>query len=131
MPTAAPFLMFQGGVARQAIEFYVSLFDDGEILLAEDYGPGQPGPEGTLLRARFRVAGQEFHASDSPVTHQFEFTPSLSIWVEADSAEQQDALFAALADGGQVLMPLDGYGFSTRFGWTNDRFGVSWQVNLA
>ena len=39
-------------------------------------------------------------------------------------------MFAQLADGGQVLMPVDNYGFSQRFGWCNDRYGVSWQLNL-
>jgi uncharacterized glyoxalase superfamily protein PhnB len=46
-----------------------------------------------------------------------------------DHAELE-AAFAALADGGQVFMPLDNYGFSTRFGWLSDRYGVSWQLNL-
>ena len=39
-------------------------------------------------------------------------------------------MFGALADGGETLMPLDDYGSSRRFGWINDRFGVSWQLNL-
>lgn len=128
---ALPFLMFQGGVAREAIEFYVSLFDDGEIVSLTEYGPDGPGPEGTVVRAQFRLAGLDFFASDSFVTHDFGFTPALSIWVETESEAQLDRLFAALADGGQVLMPLDDYGFSARFGWLNDRLGVSWQLNYA
>jgi predicted 3-demethylubiquinone-9 3-methyltransferase (glyoxalase superfamily) len=128
---ACPFLMFQGGVAREAIEFYVSLFDDGEVLSLESYGSNGPGPEGTVMRAEFRIAGQTFYASDSFITHEFGFTPSYSSWIEVESQTQLDELFAALSDGGAVLMPLDGYGFSTRFGWVNDRFGVSWQLNLA
>ena len=123
--------MFQGGVAREAIEFYVSLFDDGEIVSLTAYGADGPGPEGTLMRAHFRLAGQEFFASDSFVTHDFGFTPALSIWVETESEAQLDRIFAALADGGQVLMPVDDYGFSARFGWLNDSFGVSWQFNLS
>lgn len=127
---AHPFLMFQGGVGREAIEFYTSLFDDGEILAVSAYGPEGPGPEGTLQRATFRLAGQEFLASDSFVDHAFDFTPSLSIWIQAESEEQLTGLFLALAEGGEVLMPMGDYGFSTRFGWLNDRFGVSWQLNL-
>jgi predicted 3-demethylubiquinone-9 3-methyltransferase (glyoxalase superfamily) len=128
---AYPFLMFQRGVGREAVERYVSLFEDGEIVSLQAYGPQGPGPEGTIMRAEIRLAGQTFYASDSFVTHAFDFTPSLSVWVECESAQQQDSLFAALSDGGGVLMPLDSYGFSTRFGWLNDRFGVSWQLNLA
>ena len=131
MTTATPFLMFQGGVGREALEFYVKLFDDGEILDIEFYGAGGPGPEGTIMRGSFRIAGQTFYISDSFVDHAFGFTPSLSIWIESETADAQANLVAALTDGGEVLMPLDNYGFSSRFAWANDRFGVSWQVNLA
>jgi predicted 3-demethylubiquinone-9 3-methyltransferase (glyoxalase superfamily) len=125
-----PFLMFQDGNAAQAMAFYTSLFDDGAIVDVARYGPEGPGPEGTVQVARFTLAGREFRCSDSPVRHGFDFTPSLSVWVETDSDEELDRLFAALVDGGAALMPLDHYGFSRRFGWVNDRFGVSWQLNL-
>ncbi|MDN4483689.1 VOC family protein [Demequina lignilytica] len=128
---AIPFLMFQGGVGREAVALYTSLFEDGEILDLDEYPPGGPAPEGTIMRGRFRIAGQEFYVSDSFIDHEFGFTPSLSIWIEAGSAEQQERLVEALADGGATLMPLDDYGFSSRFAWVNDRFGVSWQINLA
>ncbi|MGN6333946.1 MAG: VOC family protein [Motilibacteraceae bacterium] len=131
MPTqATPFLMFQGGVAEEAISFYTSLFEDGQVLDVTRYGPEGPGPEGTIQLARFALAGQQFLASDSFVTHGFSFTPSLSVWVETGSTEEIDRLFAALGQGGGELMPLGDYGFSPRFGWVNDRFGVSWQLNL-
>jgi predicted 3-demethylubiquinone-9 3-methyltransferase (glyoxalase superfamily) len=69
--------------------------------------------------------------SDSFVAHDFSFTPSFSVWIETESEDELERLFAALADGGSTLMPLDNYGFSRRFGWVNDRFHVSWQLNLA
>lgn len=126
----APFLMFQGGVAEQAMTFYTGLFADGRVLEVARYGPQGPGPEGTVQVARFTLAGQEFRCSDSFVTHAFDFTPSLSVWVETESEDEMERLFAALGEGGGPLMPLDDYGFSRRFGWVNDRFGVSWQLNL-
>jgi predicted 3-demethylubiquinone-9 3-methyltransferase (glyoxalase superfamily) len=126
----APFLMFQGGVAEQALTFYTSLFEDARIVDIARYGPEGPGPEGTVQLARFSLAGQEFRCSDSFVTHDFSFTPSFSVWVETEDEEELQRLFAALADGGRQLMPLDDYGFSRRFGWVNDRYGVSWQLNL-
>lgn len=111
--------------------FYTSLFDDGDIVHMARYGPEGPGPEGSVVVARFRLAGQEFLCSDSSVAHDFTFTPSLSIWIETESEGELQRLFEALAEGGAQLMPLDHYGFSRRFGWVNDRFGVSWQLNLA
>jgi len=131
MTTATPFLMFQRGEGRAALDFYLSLFDDGEILELDTYPEGGPAPVGTIMRGRFRIAGQDFFISDSFVEHAFDFTPSLSVWLEMDTADAQEALFAALGEGGATLMPLDNYGFSSRFGWVNDRFGVSWQINLA
>lgn len=128
---AKPFLTFQRGIGQQAIDFYVSLFDDGEVVDLATYGPEGPGPEGTIMKAHFRVAGQDFFASDSFIAHGFDFTPSFSIWVDTESAEELADLFGALSEGGGVLMPLGDYGFSQRFGWVNDRFGVSWQLNLA
>jgi predicted 3-demethylubiquinone-9 3-methyltransferase (glyoxalase superfamily) len=126
----APFLMFTGQ-AEQAMAFYTSLFADARIVDITRFGPDGPGAEGTVQRARFSLAGQEFLCTDSPPVHDFSFTPSFSIWVETESDEELQRLFAALGDGVGQLMPLDDYGFSRRFGWVNDRFGVSWQLNLA
>jgi predicted 3-demethylubiquinone-9 3-methyltransferase (glyoxalase superfamily) len=64
------------------------------------------------------------------VAHDFTFTPSFSVWIETDSEDELQRLFVALGDGGTQLMPLADYGFSRRFGWVNDRYGVSWQLNL-
>lgn len=125
-----PFLMFEGK-AEEAMNAYVTLIPDSEILSIERYGPDGPGPEGSVLRALFRVADQEVHCIDSHVHHAFTFTPAFSFFVECDSEAELERSFAALLDGGQALMPLDNYGFSRRFGWVNDRFGVSWQFNLA
>jgi predicted 3-demethylubiquinone-9 3-methyltransferase (glyoxalase superfamily) len=131
MPTQiTPFLMFQESNAEQAMTFYTSLFDDGRVLEVTRYGAGGPAPEGTVQTARFSLAGQEFLCSDSFVTHDFSFTPSFSIWIETGSEDELQRLYDALGDGGTSLMPLGDYGFSRRFGWVNDRFGVSWQLNL-
>jgi predicted 3-demethylubiquinone-9 3-methyltransferase (glyoxalase superfamily) len=125
-----PFLMFEGA-AEEAMRFYVSLFGDGEITAIERYGADGPGGEGTVKLAVFRLCGREFRCSDSPVAHAFSFTPSLSLLVECTHDTELAEAFARLAEGGKVLMPLDDYGFSRRFGWVEDRFGVSWQLNLA
>jgi predicted 3-demethylubiquinone-9 3-methyltransferase (glyoxalase superfamily) len=123
------FLMFEGR-AEEAMTFYVSLFEDGEIASVTRYGAGQAGAEGSVQHATFKLAGQELMCIDSPAHHEFGFTPAMSLFVQCDSAEELDRLYGALAKDGQELMPLGDYGFSRRFGWVNDRFGVSWQLNL-
>ena len=67
---------------------------------------------------------------NSPAKHEFGFTPAMSIFVDCQSGDEQQTLFDELSRDGKVLMPLDDYGFSKRFAWTEDRFGVSWQLNL-
>jgi predicted 3-demethylubiquinone-9 3-methyltransferase (glyoxalase superfamily) len=55
----------------------------------------------------------------------------MSLFVDCASESEIDRLFASLSDGGGVLMPLDRYPFAQKFAWVADRFGVSWQLNLA
>jgi predicted 3-demethylubiquinone-9 3-methyltransferase (glyoxalase superfamily) len=119
------------GVAEEAMTLYVSLFGDSAITHIERYGPGEMGPEGTVKLARFTLAGREFLCIDSPPVHAFTFTPSMSLFVECESEAELDSVFGHLSECGAVLMPLGNYGFSTKFGWLTDRFGVSWQLNLA
>lgn len=125
-----PFLMFDGD-AENAMRFYVTLFEDSEITQLERYGRDEAGQEGAIKRADFRLGGQRLLCMDSPVEHDFRFTPSMSIFIECESEAEMDEVWQQLSVGGQVLMPLDDYGLSKRFGWLNDRFGVSWQLNLA
>jgi predicted 3-demethylubiquinone-9 3-methyltransferase (glyoxalase superfamily) len=86
------------------------------------------GAEGTVKLARFTLAGRELLCIDSPVKHGFTFTPAISLFVECEA--ELEAAFSRLSEGGDVLMPVGHYGFSTKFGWLTDRFGVSWQPNL-
>ncbi|MFD8020846.1 VOC family protein [Streptomyces lavendulae] len=123
------FLMFEGR-AEEAMNLYTSLFEDSGIIDVVRYGAEGPGEEGTVVKATFSLAGQRLMCIDSHVKHDFGFTPSVSLFVECGSVAEIDRLYGALAEGGEELMPLDSYGFSPRFGWLNDRFGVSWQLNL-
>jgi predicted 3-demethylubiquinone-9 3-methyltransferase (glyoxalase superfamily) len=121
-------LMFQGK-AEEAMNLYVSLFG-GSVTRIERYGPGGPGAEGSVMRAEFTLAGHRLACIDSPVQHAFTFTPSASLFVDCQDEADLDAAFAKLSEGGAVLMPPGNYGFSRKFTWLNDRFGVSWQLNL-
>lgn len=122
-------LMFEGR-AEEAMTLYVTLFG-GSVTAVEKYGPGGHGPEGTIRRAEFTFAGHRLACIDSPIRHAFAFTPSASLFVECADEAELDRAFATLSEGGAVLMPPGDYGFSQKFVWLNDRFGVSWQLNLA
>ncbi|MEU4778033.1 VOC family protein [Micromonospora sp. NPDC023633] len=130
MQKITTFLMFDG-VAEEAMTFYVGLFNDAKVLDVTRFGPDGPGREGSVMRAAFQLAGQTFMCIDSAVPHEFGFTPAVSLFVDCDTEEEIDRLHAALSEGGRVHMPLGNHGFSRKFGWTDDRFGVSWQLNLA
>ena len=130
MTSMTPFLMFQGGKAEAALHFYVETLPDSRIVSLERFGADGPGPEGTVLRARVEIAGQPVMAHDSFIAHGFDFTPSSSFFIECSDEAEAERLFSVLGEGGQVLMPLDNYGWSRRFGWVSDKFGVSWQINL-
>lgn len=135
MQKTATFLMFVGeqcGKAEEAIKFYTSLFKKSEIKHIEYWKNDEPGgKEGLVKHATFTIDGLEYMASENTLEHGFNFTPSLSIYVNCEDENELESLFQKLSDGGNVMMPLGDYGFSKKFGWTSDKYGVSWQLNLA
>jgi predicted 3-demethylubiquinone-9 3-methyltransferase (glyoxalase superfamily) len=102
--------------AEEAVDFYTSIFDDSRIVSTTRYGPGGPGPEGSLMSATFELAGQEFMALNGGPS--FSFSQGISLFVDCETQEEVDELWERLSDGG---MPGP-------CGWLTDRFGVSWQV---
>ncbi|HDR8128694.1 TPA: VOC family protein [Bacillus cereus] len=124
------FLMFEGK-AEEAMNFYTSLFDQSEIVSISRYDENGPGKEGTVIHATFTLNGQEFMCIDSYVNHNFTFTPAMSLYVTCETEEEIDTVFHKLAQDGAILMPLGPYPFSKKFGWLNDKYGVSWQLTLA
>jgi predicted 3-demethylubiquinone-9 3-methyltransferase (glyoxalase superfamily) len=118
------------GQAEEAMRFYTSLFQNSEITSIILYGANEAGAEGSVQHAIFTLNGQEFMAIDSSAVHAFTFTPSISIYVRCESEAEIDNAFSKLSEGGQILMPLDRYPFSAKFGWVADKYGVSWQLSL-
>ena len=133
MTETTTFLMFCGphkGQAEEAITFYISLLKNSEIIAMDRYGANEAEPEGTVRLARFTLAGREYMAIDSAREHNFTFTLAFSIFVTCESEAELETLYEALLRLQAALMPLNNYGFSRKFGWVNDRYGVSWQMNL-
>jgi predicted 3-demethylubiquinone-9 3-methyltransferase (glyoxalase superfamily) len=127
--TVTPFLLFDAN-AEKAINFYVSLFPDAKIDEIVRYEANESGAEGSIKRARLTLANQPVFCTDSTVKHGFSFTPAISLFVQCSSEKEIDRLYSSLSEEGSILMALGNYGFSQKFGWVNDRFGVSWQLNL-
>lgn len=128
MQQLTPHLMFQNGRAEEALHFYVELFG-GETILLLHYGEETPEMEGKVQIATFSIAGQHINIMDSSVHHEFDFTPSMSLFFQCETAEQLEHVYAGLLDGGQAMMPKNDYGFGP-YAWLNDRYGVSWQLSF-
>lgn len=127
--TVTPFLMFNGQ-AEEAMNFYLSVFQPSEIIHIRRYGANEPGTEGSVQQASFSLKGQTFRCIDSNIKHDFTFTPAISMFVNCGSDEEITDAFQRLSEGGSVLMPLSAYPFATKFGWVQDKYGVSWQLSL-
>ncbi len=126
----ATFLTFQKEDAEQAMNFYMGLFDNSEIIEVKRWGKEGPSKEGTIKQARFTLNGKLYMCSDSPPIHKWDFTPAVSNYVEFEDENELGQMFTKLSEDGKVMMPLDNYGFSQKFAFVEDRFGVSWQLNL-
>jgi len=124
-----PFLMFDNN-AEAAVNLYVTIFENSEIVSMAHYGANEGGVEGSVKMAEVRIGDLHIDCIDSPVHHNFSFTPAMSLFIECETEEELDYLAQQLGYIGEVLMPIDNYGFSNKYTWFNDRFGVSWQLNL-
>ncbi|MGG1155467.1 VOC family protein [Brevibacillus formosus] len=117
------FFMFHGQ-AKEAMKFYTSIFDRSEIKQIMHHENGQ------VLHATFTLKDQTFMCIDNTNGDYHAFTPAISLFVDCDTEEETDRVFGQLSLDGQVLMPLGQYPFSEKFGWVQDRYGLSWQINL-
>lgn len=118
--------------AEEAAKFYTSLFDNSSIGDKTRYGKegfdihGQP--EGKVMTVEFSLAGYELVGLNGGP--HFNLTPAISFYVVCETEEEVDTLWEKLSEGGSTLMPLDKYDWSEKYGWVQDRFGLSWQISL-
>jgi predicted 3-demethylubiquinone-9 3-methyltransferase (glyoxalase superfamily) len=112
--------------AKEAGAFYTSVFKNSRV---KNTTTLHNTPSGSVDIVTIELAGQEFTLlSAGPL---FKFTPAISFHVACETKEEVDALWSELSRGGSVLMELGEYPFSERYGWTQDRYGLSWQVSFA
>ena len=104
------------GTAQEAVDFYVSLFEDSRITSTSYYGEGAPLPAGTLMAIWFELGGRSFMAINGGP--EFQLTPAISMSASCDTQEEIDRLWDGLSEGGSTQ----------ECGWLTDRFGVSWQI---
>jgi len=134
---AQPYLFFEGR-CEEAVEFYRRALGAEVTTLMrikdspEPHPPGMvpPGSDNKVMHMTFRIGDTTLMASDGRCSGKPNFQ-GFSLSLNAADDAQAERLFTALADGGQVQMPLGKTFFSSRFGMVADRFGVSWMVIVA
>lgn len=130
MQRIVPYLWFDKE-AKEAAEWYTTLFPDSAITNVTTL---HDTPSGDCDVVSFQLWGYSFAAiSAGPL---FKFTPAISFMVNFDPSQDKDAkaridaAWAKLSEGGKALMPIGKYPFSERYGWVQDKYGLSWQLIL-
>lgn len=109
--------------AKEAAEFYTSFFEDSAV---KEVTTIHDTPSGSADIVTMQLMGQEFMLiSAGPY---FKFNPSISFLIACKTKEEVDRLWGKLSEGGMALMELGEYPFSERYGWVQDKYGLSWQV---
>ena len=122
MKSITPHLWFDTQ-AKEAAEFYTTVIPNSKITNVMTL---HNTPSGDCDVVNFDLAGQPFMAiSAGPL---FKFNPSISFHIKCNNKEEVDAIWAKLSDGGQVLMDIGAYPWSERYGWCQDKYGLSWQI---
>ena len=132
MQRITPFLWFDNQ-AEEAVEFYRSVFNNSKREESTHYNEASSNasgqPKGSVMTIPLQLYGQNFIAlNGGPI---FKFNPSVSFFVNCKTADEVQTLWDKLSVGGKALMPLDKYPFSEKYGWIQDKYGLSWQLILS
>lgn len=112
--------------AKEATNFYASLFPDSKVENVTTL-PGTPSGDTDIVT--FKLAGQSFMAiSAGPY---FKFNPSISLFVTFDNEAEIEEVWNKLIDGGSALMAYDTYPWAQKYGWLQDKYGLSWQLSFS
>lgn len=125
MQKIAPFIWFETE-AREAAKLYTSIFKDGKILSSDNL---ENTPSGKVEFIPIEIMGHQFTLmSAGPYQKP---NPSISFLIYCETEEEIESLWQGLSNGGKALMPLNTYPFAEKYGWIEDKFGVSWQLMLS
>ena len=129
MQKIVPCLWFDNE-AEEAVKFYKAVFDDVKVLNTVKYSAETPSNKliGSVMTIDFEINGIKFMALNGGP--YFKINPSISFLVSCKTKEELDELWSKLSEKGSVLMPLGKYPFSEKYGWLQDKYGVSWQLML-
>lgn len=119
--------------AEEAVEFYVTIFGGDSNIGEKTYytSEGQEihgMEEGSVMTVDFTLSGYKIIALNAGP--HFKFTPAISFYVTCETEDEVDRLWQRLSEEGTPLMPLDQYDWSKKYGWIQDKYGLSWQVSL-
>src|SRR4051812_18150545 len=114
MQKITPFLWFDDN-CEEAMQFYTSVFSNSKIIETRHYENSGPNENETVIVGSFQLEGQQFMVLNGGA--YFKFTPAISFFVNAATAEEVDSLWKQLSEGGMVMMELGKYPFSEKFGW--------------
>tara|TARA_R110002049_G_scaffold175107_2_gene342440 strand:+ start:11387 stop:12301 length:915 start_codon:yes stop_codon:yes gene_type:complete len=118
--------------AEEAAKFYTSIFGNskigGKTYYAKEGQEIHGQKEGQVMTIEFQIENYKMVGlNGGPI---FKLNPSISFFVMCDTEVEENNLWANFCEGGNILMPLDRYDWSGKYGWVQDRFGVSWQFML-
>jgi predicted 3-demethylubiquinone-9 3-methyltransferase (glyoxalase superfamily) len=132
MQKIIPHLWFNNQ-AEEAVNFYIDIFKNSKILKMSRYQEAGAEISGmkkdTIMTIHFTLDDYEFIALNGGP--EFSFTPAISFFVDCNSVDELHIIWDRLTMDGLVMMELDRYPFSEKFGWVQDKYGVSWQINLS
>lgn len=125
MQKILPYLWFDNN-AKEAINFYIAVIPGSKILYEREYKNTGPDMNQNIYTVSYELAGREFAAMNAGP--YFKFNPAVSLSIFCKSIEEADAIWEKLSEKAEVLMEYKEYPFSKKYGWLNDKFGLSWQV---
>lgn len=125
--TVIPFLTFNG-IAKEAMDYYVSIFPEGKVLDLAYFDDNERGEVGKVMNGTFEVMGIVMMVMDMKKEYCPEFSWATTLLLNCRTETEFDHLFTTLSSEGQVMMGPEEVLNLRKVAWVTDRFGVTWQL---